>query len=36
MDAVLANALLDPDRLKLDLSDPRPDKGEAETVQATP
>jgi len=28
MDAVLANALLDPDRLKLDLSDPRPDKGE--------
>ena len=29
MDAVLANALLDPDRLKLDLSDPRPDKGDA-------
>ncbi len=29
MDAVLANALLDPDRLKLDLGDPRPDKGEA-------
>ena len=28
MDAVLANALLDPDRLKLDLADPRPDKGE--------
>jgi len=28
MDAVLANALLDPDRLTLDLSDPRPDKGE--------
>ena len=28
MDAVLANALLDPDRLALDLSDPRPDKGE--------
>ena len=26
MDAVLANALLDPDRLTLDLSDPRPDK----------
>ena len=36
MDAVLANALLDPDRLELDLSDPRPDKGEAETVQASP
>ncbi len=31
MDAVLANALLDPDRLHLDLSDPRPDMGE--TVQ---
>ncbi|MGB5697489.1 MAG: endopeptidase La [Polyangiales bacterium] len=31
MDAVLANALLDPDRLALDLSDPRPDKGE--TIQ---
>jgi ATP-dependent Lon protease len=29
MDAVLANALLDPDRVELDLSDPRPDKGEA-------
>jgi len=29
MDAVLANALLDPDRLRLYLSDPRPDKGEA-------
>jgi len=28
MDAVLANALLDPDRLTLDLSEPRPDKGE--------
>ncbi|MBT8452055.1 MAG: endopeptidase La [Deltaproteobacteria bacterium] len=28
MDAVLANALLDPDRLTLDLSDPRPDKTE--------
>jgi ATP-dependent Lon protease len=28
MDAVLANALLDPDRLQLDLNDPRPDKGE--------
>ena len=36
MDAVLANALLDPDRLELDLSDPRPEKGEAETVQAAP
>ncbi len=36
MDAVLANALLDPDRLELDLSDPRPDKGEAEPVQASP
>ncbi len=36
MDAVLANALLDPDRLELDLSDPRPDKGEAETDQASP
>jgi ATP-dependent Lon protease len=29
MDAVLANALIDPDRVELDLSDPRPDKGEA-------
>jgi ATP-dependent Lon protease len=29
MDAVLANALLDPDRLMLNLADPRPDKGEA-------
>ncbi len=29
MDAVLANALLEPDRLELDLSDPRPDKNEA-------
>jgi ATP-dependent Lon protease len=36
MDAVLANALLDPDRLKLDLADPRPDKGEADSVQASP
>ena len=36
MDAVLANALLDPDRLKLDLSDPRPDKSEGESVQAAP
>jgi ATP-dependent Lon protease len=36
MDAVLANALLDPDRLKLDLADPRPDKGKAETVQTAP
>jgi ATP-dependent Lon protease len=29
MDAVLANALFEPDRLQLDLSDPRPDKNEA-------
>ena len=29
MDAVLANALLEPDRLALDLSDPRPEKTEA-------
>ena len=29
-------AMFDPDRLKLDLSDPRPDKGDAETVQASP
>ncbi|MGB8222301.1 MAG: endopeptidase La [Polyangiales bacterium] len=36
MDAVLANALLDPDRLHLDLSDPRPEASEAETVQASP
>jgi len=36
MDAVLANALLDPDRLKLNLADPRPDKGEAEPVQPSP
>jgi len=36
MDAVLANALLDPDRLNLNLSDPRPNKGDAETVQASP
>ncbi len=36
MDAVLANALLDPDRLELNLSDPRPDKGESEAVQASP
>ncbi len=36
MDAVLANALLDPDRLELDLSDPRPEKGEAKPVQASP
>jgi ATP-dependent Lon protease len=28
MDAVLANALLEPDRLELDLSDPRPEKSE--------
>ncbi len=36
MDAVLANALLDADRLRLDLSEPRPDKGEAEAVQPSP
>ena len=36
MDAVLANALLDPDRLELKLGEPRPDKGESETVQASP
>ena len=36
MDAVLANALLDPDRLQLNLADPRPDKGEAEPVQPSP
>jgi ATP-dependent Lon protease len=36
MDAVLANALLDPDRLHLDLGDPRPEVGDAETVQASP
>ena len=36
MDAVLANALLDPDRLELNLGDPRPDKGESEAVQASP
>jgi len=36
MDAVLANALLDPDRLELDLGEPRPEKGEAEAVQASP
>jgi ATP-dependent Lon protease len=29
MDAVLANALLEPDRLELDLSDPRPEKSDA-------
>jgi len=29
MDAVLANALLDPDRLQLDLSDPRSEKPDA-------
>jgi ATP-dependent Lon protease len=29
MDAVLANALLEPDKLELDLSDPRPEKSEA-------
>ena len=36
MDAVLANALLDPDRLKLDLSDPRPDKDDAKPLQPSP
>jgi ATP-dependent Lon protease len=36
MDAVLANALLDPDRLKLDLSDPRPDKDDAKPIQPSP
>ena len=34
MDAVLANALLDPDRLTLDLSEPRPDKGEGVQLSA--
>ncbi len=29
MDAVLANTLLEPDRLELDLSDPRPEKSDA-------
>jgi ATP-dependent Lon protease len=29
MDAVLANALLEPDKLELDLSDPRPEKSDA-------
>jgi len=29
MDAVLANALLEPNRLEFDLSEPRPDKSEA-------
>ena len=36
MDAVLANALVDPDALKLDLADPRLEKGESESVQASP
>ena len=36
MDAVLANALEDPDSLKLDLADPRPEKGEAGEVPAPP
>ena len=35
MDAVLANALADPDKLSLDLSEPRTDSGEPEPVQAT-
>jgi ATP-dependent Lon protease len=36
MDAVLANALLEPDRLKLDLSDPRPPAGDAPTPGVSP
>ncbi len=36
MDAVLANALSDPDSLTLDLADPRPDKGESGSVQPSP
>jgi len=36
MDAVLANALENPDALRLDLSEPKPEKGESESVQATP
>ena len=36
MDAVLANALADPDSLKLDLAESRPDKGESESVQPSP
>ncbi|MDH3201782.1 MAG: endopeptidase La [Myxococcales bacterium] len=36
MDAVLANALFDPDVLKLDLADPRPGKGESGSVQPSP
>jgi ATP-dependent Lon protease len=36
MDAVLANALLEPDRLELKLSDPRPDKQEPGSVQPSP
>jgi ATP-dependent Lon protease len=36
MDAVLANALLEPDRLDLDLSDPRPEKNETGAVQPSP
>ncbi|MEM7137710.1 MAG: endopeptidase La [Myxococcota bacterium] len=36
MDAVLANALVDPDSLTLDLADPRPEKDSPGGVQATP
>ena len=36
MDAVLANALLNPDALKLDLAHARLEKGESESVQASP
>ncbi|MEM8606455.1 MAG: endopeptidase La [Myxococcota bacterium] len=36
MDAVLANALEDSDSLKLDLAEPRPEKGEAGQVPAPP
>ncbi|MGB5811297.1 MAG: endopeptidase La [Polyangiales bacterium] len=36
MDAVLANALVDPDSLELDLADPRPEKGQGGGVQANP
>jgi len=36
MDAGRANALENPDALRLDLSEPKPEKGESESVQATP
>jgi ATP-dependent Lon protease len=36
MDAVLANGLLEPDRLKLDLSDPRPPAGDAPAPGVSP